>query len=118
MPCDRGPWSEPAADVDLEVTDPNGELAGVGQPTRAGLAKERDCPGPNAECHGQNLENVFQEGDKPLRGRYQVRIRLEALAGASPPIRVSLGARLGPKSLAARLELSHPEQFHQLYFEL
>ena len=111
-------WSEPAADVDLEVLDPAGELAETGHPTKSGLVKERDCPGPNAECRGQNMENVFQQTGDPLRGRYRVRVRLEKLGGSPPPIRVTLGARVGPKSYAARLELERPEDTRELDFRL
>jgi tRNA (guanosine-2'-O-)-methyltransferase len=111
-------WSEAAADVDLEVLDPTGELAETGHPTKSGLVKERDCPGPNAECRGQNMENVFQQAGEPLRGRYRVRVRLEKLGGSLPPIRVTLGARVGPKSHAARLELERPEDTRELDFRL
>jgi hypothetical protein len=111
-------WSEPTADVDLEVLDPTGELAETGHPTKSGLVKELDCPGPNNECRGQNMENVFQQEADPVRGRYRVRVRLEKLGGSLPPIRVTLGARVGPKSYSARLELSRPEETRELDFQL
>ena len=72
-------WDEPKADVDLRVFDPRGELVEAGRPARSGLVKERDCPGRNNECHGQNLENVYLSDGDPLRGEYRVRVRLEAL---------------------------------------
>src|SRR5262245_45489344 len=46
-------WNKPSADVDLDVTDPSGELAEVGRSTESGLVKARDCPGPSNQCHGQ-----------------------------------------------------------------
>ncbi|MCC6215252.1 MAG: hypothetical protein IT376_10305 [Polyangiaceae bacterium] len=99
-------WAEEAADVELEVTDPNGELAEVGRATASGLVKQRDCPGESRECHGQNLENVYLEAGDPPRGRYSVRVRLERLGGAEPPIRATIGARIGPKSHQAAVELT------------
>ncbi len=112
-------WEEPTADVDLLVTGPDGELAEVGRPTSVGLVKERDCPGNGQDCAGQNLENVFlEEGEGPDRGRYVVRVRLEALGSATPPIAVTLGARLGPKTYAAEVELARAEAERRLVFEL
>jgi hypothetical protein len=111
-------WEEPNADVDLDVTDPNGELVEVGRATQAGLVKERDCPGRHSECRGQNLENVFLEEGDPERGEYRVRIRLEKLGGAEPPIRVTLGARVGPKTYAFELELANPEEEREIVLEL
>jgi len=103
-------WDHPETDVDLNVVGPDGELAEVGRATTCGLVKERDCPGPNQACHGQNVENVYLEEGEAVRGEYEIRIRLEKLEGALPPVRVTLGARVGPKTYAAELELSHPEQ--------
>lgn len=111
-------WDKPAADVDLDVTDPNGELADVARQTQSGLVKERDCPGSSNECHGQNLENVFLEQGDPLRGAYHVRVRLEKLAGEEPPVLVTLGARVGPKTYAFEFELSAPEQEREVVLEL
>ncbi|MEB2313061.1 MAG: hypothetical protein OZ921_01410 [Sorangiineae bacterium] len=102
-------WDQPSADVDLNVTDPNGELVEVGRATKSGLAKDRDCPGRQNECQGQNQENVVLEQGDLTRGKYQVRVRLESLGSESPPIRVRLGARLGPKTYAITLELTKVE---------
>jgi hypothetical protein len=102
-------WDKPASDVDLRVVDPNGELVEVGRPAESGLLKERDCPGRSGECRGKNLENVFLEGNEPLRGSYRVKIRLESLGGETPPISVRFAARLGQKSFAADLTLDRPE---------
>ena len=113
-------WDEPRADVDLRVFDPSGELVEVGRPAQSGLVKERDCPGRNNECHGQNFENVYlSEGDgDPPRGQYRARVRLEALGGENPPIRVAFGARIGPKTYSASLSLDAPEAERELIFSL
>jgi len=111
-------WDEPRADVDLRLFDPSGELIEVGRTARSGLVKERDCPGRNNECHGQNLENVYLSDGDPLRGEYRVRIRLEALGGENPPIQVAFGARVGPKTYSQRVSLDAPEAERELVFRL
>ena len=111
-------WSEPSADIDLFVADPNGEFSEVGRTTASGLVKERDCPGRDQDCLGQNVENVYLEQGEPLRGRYEVRVRLESLGDASPPVRVTLGARVGPKTYSAELGLTRPGEERRLSFEL
>jgi hypothetical protein len=111
-------WDKPAADVDLEVTDPNGELAEVERASESGLVKEHDCPGQNNECHGQNLENVYLEGSEVTRGSYRVRVRLEKLGGEDPPVEVTLGARVGPKTYRARLVLAAAGDERVLVFQL
>jgi hypothetical protein len=111
-------WDEPQADVDLLVTDPNGELIEVGASAESGLVKDRDCPGQSNACYGQNLENVYLEEGDPLRGNYQVRVRLEKLGGENPPIHVTLGARVGPKTYAAQFELGEPAQERSLRLQL
>ncbi len=103
-------WDTPRADVDLNVTDPNGELIEAGRMARSGLLKGRDCPGRRQECGGVNLENVFLEGNKPAtRGTYRVSVALESLAGDEPPVWVSLSSRLGPKRYAFEIRLLEPE---------
>jgi hypothetical protein len=102
-------WEEPNADVDLRVLDPNGELVEVGRPTKSGLVKERDCPGRKGDCSGQNLEVVYLEQGKLLRGAYRVRIRLVSLGGAEPPVSVRFSARLGFRTYGASFELTRPE---------
>jgi hypothetical protein len=111
-------WDKPAADIDLDVTDPSGELVEVGRPTQSGLTKERDCPGSGNECRGQNLENVYLEEGDPPRGAYRVRVRLEKLGGENPPVLVTLGARVGPKTYAFEFELSAVEELHELTLQL
>jgi hypothetical protein len=111
-------WDQAVADVDLNVVGPDGELAEVGRATSSGLVKERDCPGRDQACHGQNVENVYLEDGDAVRGEYEVRIRLEKLEGATPPIHVTLGARVGPKTYSAEVELTLPEDERVLTLEL
>jgi hypothetical protein len=111
-------WDAPTADVDLLVTDPKGELADVGRPTSSGLVKKRDCPGLHDECHGKNYENVYLEKDEAKRGTYKVTIRLERLEDEDVPIKVTLGARVGPKVYAAEVDFNRVEQKADLKFEL
>jgi hypothetical protein len=111
-------WSAPKADVDLRVIDPNGELVEVGRVARSGLTKDRDCPGRGTECAGKNLENVYLAEGEPLKGKYRLRLRLEALGGESPPIRVTLGARLGPVSHSYEVLLETPEAEREVVLEL
>lgn len=103
-------WDALEADVDLNVTDPNGELIEAGRVVRSGLIKSRDCPGRRQECGGVNLENVFLEGNKaPTRGTYRVSVALESLGGEQPPIWVNLSSRLGAKRYAFEVRLTAPE---------
>ena len=111
-------WDAPTADVDLLVTDPKGELVEVGRPSATGLVKDRDCPGRRQECHGQNYENVYLDREEARRGVYRVRVRLERLEDEDVPIRVTLGARVGPKSFRGELVLFRPEDGRELWFDL
>ena len=111
-------WDAPAADVDLRVTDPNGELAEAGRPLSSGLVKQRDCPGRNNECRGRNLENVFLDALEPVRGSYKIRIVLEELGGESPPIRVRFGARVGARSYGMEVRLDGPDAAYDARFTL
>lgn len=110
-------WEAARADVDLNVTDPNGELIEAGRPAKSGLIKTRDCPGRRQECSGVNLENVFLEGNKaPTRGTYRVRVALESLGGEEPPIWVNVSSRLGVERHAFELRLLAAQD--ELGFEL
>jgi len=103
-------WDAPRADVDLNVTDPNGELIEAGRVVQSGLIKSRDCPGRRQECAGVNYENVFLEGNKaPTRGTYRVSVALESLGGEQPPVWVNLSCRLGAKRQAFEIRLVAPE---------
>jgi hypothetical protein len=111
-------WSATKADVDLRVVDPNGELIEVGRVARSGLTKDRDCPGRGTECQGKNLENVYLAEGEPLKGEYRLRLRLESLGGESPPIRVTVGARLGALSRSYEVQLETPEAEHEIRLRL
>ena len=90
-------WEAADADVDLNVTDPSGEVARTTETTTGGLTKDRDCPRDSA-CQGQNVENVYLAEGEPRKGHYKVVVHLEKLNGATAPVRVRLGVRMGPKS--------------------
>lgn len=111
-------WEQAAADVDLLVTDPSGELAEVGRPLASGLVKPRDCPGRGAECRGRNMENVYLDGQEPARGTYRVRIVLESLGSESPPVRVRFGARVGGRSYGAVVRLERVASGYEAAFVL
>lgn len=111
-------WGASKADVDLRVVDPNGELIEVGRVAQSGLTKDRDCPGRGSECQGKNLENVYLTEGEPLKGEYLVRVRLESLGGESPPVRVTLGARLGGRSSSYQVELETPESEREIHLRL
>jgi len=98
-------WETAEADVDLNVYDPTGEIARVGEPTAGGLLKDRDCPRAG-DCQGQNVENVYLTEGDPRKGHYKVVVHLEKLNGATAPVRVRLGVRMGPKSYGMVVELS------------
>jgi tRNA (guanosine-2'-O-)-methyltransferase len=97
-------WEAPEADVDLTVTDPTDEIARVGEPTAGGLLKDRDCP--RVECQGQNVENVFLTEGEPRKGKYKVLVHLERLNGATAPVRVRVGMRIGLRTYGWTVELS------------
>jgi tRNA (guanosine-2'-O-)-methyltransferase len=112
-------WAEAEADVDLLVTDPNGELVRPGSGNSAGLTKEKDCPGSDRQCHGQNLENVYLEPDaEPQRGHYRVALRLEKSNGAPLPIKVRFAARVGPRVYGLAVELGAQGEEKVLSFRL
>ena len=99
-------WEAVEADVDLNVYDPSGEIARLGEPTSSGLVKDRDCPQMSNECQGQNIENVYLAEGDPKRGTYRVVIRLDKLGGAVAPVRVRLGARVGQRPFGMVVDLS------------
>lgn len=109
-------WDAAEADVNLEVTDATGEVAQPGEATASGLYKDRDCP-RDGDCFGQNIENVFLAGGEPERGRYKVAVKLDKLGGASAPVKVRLGVRVGQKSYAMRFDLSPGDKSSEKTFE-
>jgi len=98
-------WEVPEVDVDLNVYDPTGDIARVGEATAGGLIKDRDCP-HTGECQGQNVENVYLSEGEPRKGHYKVVVHLDKLNGAVAPVRVRLGVRMGPKSYGMVVALS------------
>jgi tRNA (guanosine-2'-O-)-methyltransferase len=98
-------WEAAEADVDLNVTDPNGDLVRVGDATPAGLVKDRDCPRAG-DCQEQNVENVYLSEGEPRKGKYKVVVRLEKPNGAAVPVRVRLGVRLGARSYGMTVDLA------------
>ena len=87
-------WDEPSADVDLWVSDARGEVARFGSATTTGLTKTNECPHEADTCWGQPRENVvLQEWSEEAVGRYAVRVRLESLGTATPPLVVRLGVK-------------------------
>jgi tRNA (guanosine-2'-O-)-methyltransferase len=112
-------WDETRADVDLEVTDPSGELVSIGQISQGGLSKDRDCPGADDACRGVNLENVTLAPDKELAlGKYRVTVRLESWAPSDEPVRVNFGARLGARTYSSKLTLVREKQERRFEFVL
>jgi len=110
-------WEAVEADVDLNVYDPNGEIARLGEPTSSGLVKDRDCPQMSNECQGQNIENVYLSEGDPKRGVYRVVIRLDKLGGAVAPVRVRLGARVGQRPFGMVVDLSPGSGTEEKSFE-
>jgi hypothetical protein len=109
-------WNDPLADVELEVTDVNGDVAEVHSSTSAGLYKERACP-EDPLCPWGPLENVYLVGTEPEAGRYRVVVRLQKLGGATPPIGVRLGVRIGLRSYSLAFDLSPGSKTHERAFE-
>jgi len=111
-------WDSPGADVDLDVIDPQGQLAEPGQVTGAGLLKERDCPGRNDDCKGARIENVYLEaGRKLVTGAFTVRVRLAALRDKDSPVQVTLAVRLGDQNHAERFTLRREGETRQLTYD-
>ncbi|HTJ83993.1 MAG TPA: MopE-related protein [Polyangiaceae bacterium] len=110
-------WDAEEADVDLEVTDASGELAQAGETTKGGLLKERDCPQDSGQCQGQNIENVYLVGGEPERGRYRAVVKLDKLGGASSPVKVRLGVRIGQRAYSMTFDLSPGDKTSEKAFE-
>lgn len=107
-------WQQANADVDLEVSGPDGDLARFDEPNEAGLIKDRDCPGSDDQCYGQNVENVYLAEGDPKPGRYHLVVRLEDPQQAALPIRVRLSARLGQRHFTSLVELHEQGEQHEI----
>lgn len=98
-------WGDSPADVDIVVIDPSGAKVNKSNPSpNGGLRLERSCPDDG--CHGQNVENVYFEGNEPPRGKYAVEVKLVDPHGAELPVKVHLSARVGSRTYAMDLELT------------
>lgn len=98
-------WDAAEADVDLQVYDTQGEQARMGEATADGLMKDRECPNEGM-CYGQNIENVFLAEGEPKRGKYRVVVHLSELGGATSPVKVQIGVRVGQKTYAASVSVA------------
>jgi tRNA (guanosine-2'-O-)-methyltransferase len=98
-------WGDSPADIDVSVTDPAGsKVHKSNRSTSSGLQLEKNCPEDG--CHGQNMENVFFEGNEPPRGKYVVEVKLVDPHGAELPVRAHLSARVGNRTFAMDLQLA------------
>ena len=110
-------WGDSPANVDLRVTAPTGAMVDAARPTQSdGLRLDRDCPRDN--CFGQNVENALFDGTEPPRGKYIVEIILSDSRGASLPINVRFGARVGARSYGADLTLARKDDKKAFVFTL
>jgi hypothetical protein len=103
-------WSAAAADVNLSLVAPGDEHVPNGRErsTKSGFHSDRDCPGDDG-CGGQNVENIYFDGDEPPRGAYVVEIALADLHGAEAPVQVHFGARLGSRTIGFDVSLAAGE---------
>jgi len=98
-------WGDSPADIDISVTDPTGsKVHKTNRSSSSGLQLEKNCPEDG--CHGQNMENVFFEGNEPPRGKYIVEVKLVDPHGAELPVRAHLSARVGNRTFAMDLVLA------------
>jgi tRNA (guanosine-2'-O-)-methyltransferase len=111
-------WPEAAAEVDLTVTGPDGDEAQTDKPTTAGLLKDRDCPGTENQCFGQNVENVFLAEGRPRSGRYRAVVLLRDPGEASPPIKVRFSARVGQRHFTSMILLKDRDEQREFEFTL
>ena len=110
-------WGDSPADVDLRVTDPTGAVVDSSHPGAPdGLRLERDCP--KDACYGQNIENVLWGGMDPPRGSYSVDVVLADLHGATLPVPVRFGARIGSRSYGADMTLDAKDDKKHFVFTL
>jgi tRNA (guanosine-2'-O-)-methyltransferase len=99
-------WEPADADVDLEVFDPAGERAMVGQPTSLGLVKDRNCPREPNECGGQNVEVVYLARDWIPEGRYLVSLRLVQSTRPEKDVSLRFGGHIGNEPLSGSFTFS------------
>lgn len=98
-------WAEPEVDVDLVVSDPNGERVQPGQYTALGLTKDRDCPGEQDDCGGQNFE-VATSGPQLPRGTYRVELVLDRPPSDQTDVSIVIGGHWGAQQIRGKFVLS------------
>jgi tRNA (guanosine-2'-O-)-methyltransferase len=102
-------WAAAVADVGLGLLTPAHEhVTERSRSSASGFHLDRDCPSDD-KCNGQNVENVYFDGIEPPRGRYTVEIVLVDPHGASLPVRVRVGARLGTRTVGFDVDLGTGE---------
>ena len=106
-------WDDSELDLDLEVRDPQGELAPLGGVSHAGLTREHDCPSEASLCAEQNVETVYLVGGEPERGTYVVRVRRSG--GGDIDTQLTLGLRVRGATYSSQPSLRLQ---HELSFEL
>ncbi len=111
-------WAEPTADLDLYVSDPDGQLAVADAATSLGLALSADCPKESKTCGGQNFENVYLEQPDPAPGMYRVRVRLEKIPQTSELVEATLGVRTPKGTTGHRMVFYSEGQEVFLEFEV
>jgi hypothetical protein len=111
-------WAEPRVDVDLYVTDPEGQIAPIDGVTDLGLSRSLDCPDEKNACAGQNFENVYLEEMDVTGGSYGVRVRVENIPAGIESVDVALGVRLPQKTESLQLTFFRPGQEVLLNFEV
>jgi hypothetical protein len=110
-------WGENNAEVELTVTDPAGDrLTDANRSTPSGLHLDRACPKDG--CHGQNVENVFFEGNDPPEGHYTVEVKLLDPKGVTLPLKVQFAWKIGGRSSGTELVIASPDDKKVFSFEL
>jgi tRNA (guanosine-2'-O-)-methyltransferase len=100
-------WEVATTDVDLDVTDANGDLATPEAVTQLGFLKDRDCP-LNSTCGDQNTETVSSVESGSFNGPLNVTIRIKGNPPNMTPLRVQLGGHLGSRPVSAWTLLANP----------
>jgi hypothetical protein len=110
-------WDDATTNLDLEVTDPSGEVAQVGEPTTLGLVRDRDCPGSESACGGQNVEVVTLERDAVPTGRFLVRLVRRSPIIPQKSLLVRLGGHIGTVPLVKEFSLEKQERQRQFFVD-
>ena len=111
-------WSDATADVDLDVTDASGSSTRNQTTTTDGFRKDRECPGPNGACEGQNTENIYLSTNDMRRGTIRVVVRWKSPGDRPPPLLVRFSARVGQRSYSTVLEFNEVGSERLMTFDL